>query len=109
MPSFRNPNLVRTDLYDEVDFDLARQVIRAGEDRDALVQLLGTSTKGQVANLCKWICSDSPQSATIALAAARAVKAPGAMRAVANFIDMRSELYAIETVRQARKILEPKS
>lgn len=109
MASFRNPTLVRTDLYDDVDFDLARQVIRVGEDRDALVQLLGTSTKVQVANLCKWICSDSPQSASIALAAAKAVDAGGAKRAVATFIDTRSAFYAPEIVRQARKILEPKS
>jgi hypothetical protein len=109
MGSFRHPTLVRTDLFDDVDFDLAKQVIRAGEDREALVQLLGKSTKGQVEKLCKWICSDSPQSASIALVAAKAVDAGGAKRAVAKFIDMRSELYAVETVRQARKILEPKS
>ncbi len=109
MASFRDPNIKNTKRHDVVDEEFAKRIVAAGEDRVALLDVMKGRTKTEVTVTLDWICSASSQNASIALAAANAVGSIKAQRAVADFIDLRSGHYSEQLVRQARKILEPKS
>lgn len=105
MRSFRDPGLRDTKRLDDTDFDLAMRIVQAGEQRDALVTALNGATKSAVRLACDWICSSTPQNASIAMAAAIAANAPGAQKSVADFVDLRRGQYSRELVRQAERIL----